>query len=74
MMGTFPYLVNINEDPQLSGVLKYFIQDGIVLFKMCVFMFKWTIQFVVLFFSVIHGVFRVMEANMVLFQGTYVVL
>uniref|UniRef100_A0A8D0L8E9 Kinesin-like protein 6 n=1 Tax=Sphenodon punctatus TaxID=8508 RepID=A0A8D0L8E9_SPHPU len=28
MMATFPYLVNINEDPQLSGVLKYFIQDG----------------------------------------------
>ncbi|KAL7987513.1 hypothetical protein Chor_006432 [Crotalus horridus] len=28
MMETFPYLVNINEDPQLSGVLKYFIQDG----------------------------------------------
>uniref|UniRef100_A0A8C6V6F7 Kinesin-like protein 6 n=1 Tax=Naja naja TaxID=35670 RepID=A0A8C6V6F7_NAJNA len=28
MMETFPYLVNINEDSQLSGVLKYFIQDG----------------------------------------------
>ncbi|XP_072848917.2 kinesin-like protein KIF28 isoform X2 [Pogona vitticeps] len=28
MMETFPYLVNINEDPQLSGVLKYFIQNG----------------------------------------------
>ncbi|XP_062981482.1 kinesin-like protein KIF28 [Elgaria multicarinata webbii] len=28
MMETFPYLVNINEDPQLSRVLKYFIQDG----------------------------------------------
>uniref|UniRef100_A0A670IE02 Kinesin-like protein 6 n=1 Tax=Podarcis muralis TaxID=64176 RepID=A0A670IE02_PODMU len=28
MMETCPYLVNINEDPQLSGVLKYFIQDG----------------------------------------------
>ncbi|XP_060099840.1 kinesin-like protein KIF28 [Heteronotia binoei] len=28
MMEKFPYLVNINEDPQLSGVLKYVIQDG----------------------------------------------
>ncbi|XP_077200403.1 kinesin-like protein KIF28 [Paroedura picta] len=28
MVETFPYLVNINEDPQLSGVLKYVIQDG----------------------------------------------
>lgn len=28
MMETFPYLVNVNEDPQLSGVLKYFIQEG----------------------------------------------
>ncbi|XP_039386730.1 kinesin-like protein KIF28P [Mauremys reevesii] len=28
MMETFPYLLNINEDPQLSGVLKHFIQDG----------------------------------------------
>ncbi|KAH0622546.1 hypothetical protein JD844_024940 [Phrynosoma platyrhinos] len=28
MVETFPYLVNINEDPQLSGVLKYFIQKG----------------------------------------------
>ncbi|NWY07388.1 KIF28 protein, partial [Nothoprocta ornata] len=28
MMETFPYLLNINEDPQLSWVLKYFIQDG----------------------------------------------
>lgn len=30
MMETFPYLLNINEDPQLSGVLKHFIQDGIL--------------------------------------------
>ncbi|XP_015263932.1 PREDICTED: kinesin-like protein KIF28P [Gekko japonicus] len=28
MIEKFPYLVNINEDPQLSGVLKYVIQDG----------------------------------------------
>ncbi|MBN3293030.1 KIF28 protein, partial [Polypterus senegalus] len=28
MMQTFPYILNINEDPQLSGVIKYFIQDG----------------------------------------------
>ncbi|XP_075779304.1 kinesin-like protein KIF28 [Pelodiscus sinensis] len=28
MMETFPYLLNINEDPQLSAVLKHFIQDG----------------------------------------------
>ncbi|XP_053568220.1 kinesin-like protein KIF28P [Bombina bombina] len=28
MMKTYPYLLNINEDPQLSGVLKHFIQDG----------------------------------------------
>ncbi|XP_032039671.1 kinesin-like protein KIF28P [Aythya fuligula] len=28
MMETFPYLLNINEDPQLSWVLKHFIQDG----------------------------------------------
>ncbi|TFK03236.1 Kinesin-like protein KIF28P [Platysternon megacephalum] len=28
MMETFPYLLNINEDPQLSGVLKHFIQEG----------------------------------------------
>nr|XP_016853085.1 PREDICTED: kinesin-like protein KIF28P [Anolis carolinensis] len=28
MMETFPYIVNINEDPQLSGVLKYFVQKG----------------------------------------------
>ncbi|XP_030412903.1 kinesin-like protein KIF28P [Gopherus evgoodei] len=28
MMETFPYLLNINEDPQLSGVLKHFIQNG----------------------------------------------
>uniref|UniRef100_A0A8C8R7D3 Kinesin-like protein 6 n=1 Tax=Pelusios castaneus TaxID=367368 RepID=A0A8C8R7D3_9SAUR len=32
MMETFPYLLNINEDPQLSGVLKHFIQDGTVVF------------------------------------------
>nr|XP_019586448.1 PREDICTED: kinesin-like protein KIF28P [Rhinolophus sinicus] len=25
---TFPHLLNVNEDPQLSGVLKYFIQAG----------------------------------------------
>ncbi|XP_074844513.1 kinesin-like protein KIF28 [Carettochelys insculpta] len=29
LMETFPYLLNINEDPQLSGVLKHFIQDGL---------------------------------------------
>ncbi|KAM4694240.1 kinesin-like protein KIF28 [Discoglossus pictus] len=28
MMQSYPYLLNINEDPQLSGVLKHFIQDG----------------------------------------------
>uniref|UniRef100_A0A8C4WC53 Kinesin-like protein n=1 Tax=Gopherus evgoodei TaxID=1825980 RepID=A0A8C4WC53_9SAUR len=28
MMETFPYLLNINEDPQLSGVLKHFIQNA----------------------------------------------
>ncbi|NXC51157.1 KIF28 protein, partial [Penelope pileata] len=28
MMETFPYLLNINEDPQLSWVLKHFIQEG----------------------------------------------
>ncbi|NXG27299.1 KIF28 protein, partial [Dromaius novaehollandiae] len=28
MMETFPYLLNINEDSQLSWVLKHFIQDG----------------------------------------------
>ncbi|XP_067150668.1 kinesin-like protein KIF28 [Apteryx mantelli] len=28
MMETFPYLLNINEDPQLSWVLKHFIQNG----------------------------------------------
>ncbi|XP_062427370.1 kinesin-like protein KIF28P [Rhea pennata] len=28
MMETFPYLLNINEDPQLSWVVKHFIQDG----------------------------------------------
>lgn len=32
MMETFPYLLNINEDPQLSGVLKHFIQDGTLLY------------------------------------------
>uniref|UniRef100_K7FDE2 Kinesin-like protein 6 n=1 Tax=Pelodiscus sinensis TaxID=13735 RepID=K7FDE2_PELSI len=33
MMETFPYLLNINEDPQLSAVLKHFIQDGTLLFS-----------------------------------------
>ncbi|KAB0403823.1 hypothetical protein E2I00_001275, partial [Balaenoptera physalus] len=28
MMKTFPHLLNINEDPQLTGVLKYFIEAG----------------------------------------------
>ncbi|XP_075057053.1 kinesin-like protein KIF28 [Mixophyes fleayi] len=28
MIQSFPYLLNINEDPQLSGVLKHFIQEG----------------------------------------------
>ncbi|XP_031758561.1 kinesin-like protein KIF28P [Xenopus tropicalis] len=28
MMQLYPYLLNINEDPQLSGVLKHFIQEG----------------------------------------------
>ncbi|MBN3296433.1 KIF28 protein, partial [Amia calva] len=28
MMQTYPYILNINEDPQLSGVVKLFIQDG----------------------------------------------
>lgn len=33
MMETFPYLLNINEDPQLSWVLKHFIQDGKYILK-----------------------------------------
>ncbi|KAM5205777.1 kinesin-like protein KIF28P [Hipposideros larvatus] len=28
MVKTFPHLLNVNEDPQLTGVLKYFIQAG----------------------------------------------
>ncbi|KAK6490105.1 kinesin-like protein KIF28P [Huso huso] len=28
MMQSFPYILNINEDPQLSGVVKHFIQEG----------------------------------------------
>ncbi|XP_041105316.1 kinesin-like protein KIF28P [Polyodon spathula] len=28
MMQAFPYILNINEDPQLSGVVKHFIQEG----------------------------------------------
>ncbi|KAM4770961.1 kinesin-like protein KIF28 [Rhinophrynus dorsalis] len=28
LMQLYPYLLNINEDPQLSGVLKHFIHDG----------------------------------------------
>nr|XP_015207004.1 PREDICTED: kinesin-like protein KIF28P [Lepisosteus oculatus] len=28
MMQMFPYILNINEDPQLSGVVKLFIQNG----------------------------------------------
>ncbi|XP_058131342.1 kinesin-like protein KIF28P [Dasypus novemcinctus] len=28
MVETLPHLVNVNQDPQLSGVLKYFIQAG----------------------------------------------
>uniref|UniRef100_A0A8C5K6W0 Kinesin-like protein n=1 Tax=Jaculus jaculus TaxID=51337 RepID=A0A8C5K6W0_JACJA len=28
MMKTLPHLLNVNEDPQLTGVLKYFIRDG----------------------------------------------
>ncbi|XP_039770792.1 kinesin-like protein KIF28P, partial [Ornithorhynchus anatinus] len=28
MVKSFPYLLNVNEDPQLTGVLKHFIQDG----------------------------------------------
>ncbi|XP_075398810.1 kinesin-like protein KIF28P [Tenrec ecaudatus] len=28
MMKTFPHLLNVNEDPQLTGVLKYFIRPG----------------------------------------------
>ncbi|XP_056672028.1 kinesin-like protein KIF28 [Monodelphis domestica] len=28
MMKAFPYLFNVNEDPQLTGVLKHFIQAG----------------------------------------------
>uniref|UniRef100_A0A673SVA5 Kinesin-like protein n=1 Tax=Suricata suricatta TaxID=37032 RepID=A0A673SVA5_SURSU len=28
MMETLPHLLNVNEDPQLTGVLKYFIQAG----------------------------------------------
>lgn len=27
-MKTLPHLLNVNEDPQLTGVLKYFIQAG----------------------------------------------
>ncbi|XP_067847804.1 kinesin-like protein KIF28 isoform X2 [Heptranchias perlo] len=29
MMAEFPYLLNINEDPQLSGVVRHFIHNGI---------------------------------------------
>ncbi|XP_043916132.1 kinesin-like protein KIF28P [Protopterus annectens] len=29
MIQLFPYIVNVNEDPQLSGVVKYFIQKGV---------------------------------------------
>eukprot|EP00062_Callorhinchus_milii_P004286 gi/632942745/ref/XP_007886576.1/ PREDICTED: kinesin-like protein KIF28P [Callorhinchus milii] len=29
MMVEFPYLLNVNEDPQLSGVVRHFIQNGI---------------------------------------------
>ena len=28
MLKTLPHLLNVNEDPQLTGVLKYFIQAG----------------------------------------------
>lgn len=28
MTETLPHLLNVNEDPQLTGVLKYFIQAG----------------------------------------------
>lgn len=28
MMKTFPHLLNVNEDPQLTGVLKHFLQAG----------------------------------------------
>ncbi|XP_021514087.1 kinesin-like protein KIF28 [Meriones unguiculatus] len=28
MVKTLPHLLNVNEDPQLTGVLKYFIHDG----------------------------------------------
>ncbi|XP_012606659.2 kinesin-like protein KIF28P [Microcebus murinus] len=28
MVKTFPHLLNVNEDPQLTGVLKYFIRPG----------------------------------------------
>lgn len=28
MMQMHPYILNINEDPQLSGVVKLFIQEG----------------------------------------------
>ncbi|XP_037397609.1 kinesin-like protein KIF28P [Pygocentrus nattereri] len=28
MMQMYPYMLNVNEDPQLSGVIKLFIQDG----------------------------------------------
>ncbi|KAL4623865.1 kinesin-like protein KIF28P [Arapaima gigas] len=28
MMQMFPYILNVNEDPQLSGVVKLFIQEG----------------------------------------------
>ncbi|XP_055003471.1 kinesin-like protein KIF28 [Sorex araneus] len=28
LMQTCPHLLNVNEDPQLTGVLKYFIQEG----------------------------------------------
>ncbi|XP_029114428.1 kinesin-like protein KIF28P [Scleropages formosus] len=28
MIQTFPYILNVNEDPQLSGVVKLFIQEG----------------------------------------------
>ncbi|XP_069771583.1 kinesin-like protein KIF28 [Narcine bancroftii] len=28
MMAVFPYLLNVNEDPQLSGVIRHFIHNG----------------------------------------------
>lgn len=34
-MQMHPYILNVNEDAQLSGVVKLFIQEGTCLSSMC---------------------------------------